>query len=136
MNAILPVGQPSGSDVMIPRLREAGDVTLDLFHRDGRIADRWLAFYPREFALHWRLSEHPGGRMTRQQLLAKVWRLDFDRETNGVAVHVARVRAKLNPFGYARLIAAHAQGGSYLDPGLGRHSEGAGKRPRVNSAGC
>jgi DNA-binding response OmpR family regulator len=121
MNAILPAGPRSGntgapcSDVMIPRFREAGEVTLDLFHRDGRIADRWLAFHPREFALVWRLAEHPGERMTRRQLLAEVWRIHIDPETNSVAVHVARVRAKLEPFGLSRLIATHPQGGYFLD---------------------
>ena len=121
MNTILQAGPRSGypggpcSDVMIPRFREAGEVTLDLFHRDGRIADRWLAFHPREFALVWRLAKHPGERMTRRQLLAEVWRIHIDPETNSVAVHVARVRAKLEPFGLSRLIATHPQGGYFLD---------------------
>ena len=115
MNAITPPGQFPDRDVMIPRFREAGDVTLDLFHRDGRIEDRWLGFHPREFALIWRLAEHPGERMTRRQLLAEVWRIHFDPETNSVAVHVARVRAKLEPFGLSRLIATHPDGGYFLD---------------------
>ena len=124
MNAILPADRRggSGNDVMIPRFRNAGDVTLDLFHRDGRIEDRWLGFHPREFALLWRLAENPGEHMTRRQLLTEVWRIDFDPETNSVAVHVARVRAKLDPFGYARLIATHAQGGYFLDPSLGQNA--------------
>lgn len=127
MNAILPAERCSGSDVMIPRFRDAGDVTLDLFHRDGRVEDRWLGFHPREFALVWRLAQHPGERMTRRQLLAEVWRIDFDPETNSVAVHVARVRAKLEPFGFARLIATHAEGGYFLDPELGHRGNVAGQ---------
>jgi DNA-binding response OmpR family regulator len=104
------------SDIMIPRFREAGDVTLDLFHRDGRVDDRWLGLHPREFALLWRLAQQPGTRMTRRELLAEVWRIHFEPETNSVAVHVARVRAKLEPFGMARLIATHPDGGYFLDP--------------------
>jgi len=118
VNAILPAGYRAGypgGDLMIPRFRDAGEVTLDLFHRDGRIADRWLGFHPREFALLWRLAEHPGERMTRRQLLAEVWRIHIDPETNSVAVHVARVRSKLEPFGLSRLIATHRQGGYFLD---------------------
>lgn len=115
MNAIMQSGRFPGCDVMIPRFREAGNVTLDLFHRDGRIEDRWLGFHPREFALIWRLSENPGERMTRRQLLAEVWRIHFEPETNSVAVHVARVRAKLEHFGLAHLIATHPEGGYYLD---------------------
>jgi two-component system, OmpR family, response regulator len=109
-NALFP-----DSDVMIPRFREAGDVTLDLFHRDGRVDDRWLGLHPREFALVWRLAQQPGTRMTRRQLLAEVWRIHFEPETNSVAVHVARVRAKLEPFGMARLIGTHPDGGYFLD---------------------
>ncbi len=109
-NALFP-----DSDVMIPRFREAGDVTLDLFHRDGRVDDRWLGLHPREFALVWRLAQQPGTRMTRRQLLAEVWRIHFEPETNSVAVHVARVRAKLEPFGMARLIGTHPHGGYFLD---------------------
>lgn len=115
MNAVLAHDQFPGSGVMMPRFREAGDVTLDLFHRDGRVDDRWLALHPREFALLWRLAEQPGERITRQQLLAEVWRIHFEPETNSVAVHVARVRAKLEPFGLMRLIGTHPDGGYFLD---------------------
>jgi two-component system, OmpR family, response regulator len=115
VSAIPSPAEFSDSDVMIPRFREAGDVTLDLFHRDGRIDDRWLALHPREFALLWRLAEQPGERMTRQQLLAEVWRIHFEPETNSLAVHVARVRAKLEPFGLGRLIGTHPEGGYFLD---------------------
>jgi DNA-binding response OmpR family regulator len=122
VNAPPPFGHFPDHDVMIPRFREAGDVTLDLFHRDGRVDDRWLALHPREFALLWRLAEQPGQPITRQQLLAEVWRIHFEPETNSLAVHVARVRAKLEPFGLARLIATHPDGGYFLDappaPGL------------------
>jgi DNA-binding response OmpR family regulator len=115
VNASPPFGHFPDHDVMIPRFREAGDVTLDLFHRDGRVDDRWLALHPREFALLWRLAEQPGEPITRQQLLAEVWRIHFEPETNSLAVHVARVRAKLEPFGLARLIGTHPGGGYFLD---------------------
>lgn len=115
MNAIPGADQFPEHGLMIPRFREAGDVTLDLFHRDGRVEDRWLALHPREFALLWRLAEQPGERITRQQLLAEVWRIHFEPETNSVAVHVARVRAKLESVGLARMIATHPDGGYFLD---------------------
>ena len=115
MNTIATTGLVPATDTLIPRFREAGDVTLDLFHRDGRVVDRWLALHPREFALLWRLAEQPGERLSRRQLLSEVWRIDFEPETNSVAVHVARVRAKLEPFGLARLIGTHPDGGYFLD---------------------
>lgn len=115
MNAIPRADQFPANDTLIPRFREAGDITLDLFHRDGRVDDCWLGLHPREFALMWRLAEQPGERMTRRELLAEVWRIHFEPETNSVAVHVARVRAKLEPFGLSRLIATHPDGGYFLD---------------------
>jgi DNA-binding response OmpR family regulator len=115
VNAIPASRRFPDRDAMMPRFRELGDLTLDLFHRDGRVADSWLGLHPREFALLWRLSEQPGERITRRQLLAEVWRIHFEPETNSVAVHVARVRAKLEPFGLARLIGTHPDGGYFLD---------------------
>lgn len=105
---------PDG-EAMIPRFREVGDVTLDLFHRDGRVDDRWLGFHPREFELFWRLADEPGMRVTKRQLLVEVWRINFEPETNSVAVHVARVRGKLEPFGLSSLLATHPDGGYFID---------------------
>ena len=79
----------------LPRELRAGPVTLDLFHRDGHIAGKWLGLHPREFALLWRLAETPDRRVSRRELLADVWRLDHVPETNSLEVHVSRLRAKL-----------------------------------------
>lgn len=98
-------------DTLIPRFREVWDVTLDLLHRDGRVDDRWIGFHPREFELLWRLAEQPGERLTRKQLLADVWRIHFEPETNSVAVHVARVRGKLDCFGLSAILQTHPDGG-------------------------
>lgn len=100
---------------MLPRFREIGDVTLDLFHRDGRVEDRWLALFPREFELFWRLAEQPGVQVSKQQLLEDVWRLRYEPESNRIAVHVARLRAKLDGFGLASMIVTHPEGGYFID---------------------
>lgn len=105
----------AANDAMLPRFRVIGDVTLDLFHRDGRVDDNWLGFHPREFELLWRLAEVPGQRVTKKQLLTDVWRINFEPETNSVAVHVARVRSKLEPYGLSYLLATHAEGGYFVD---------------------
>ena len=98
----------------IPRLRKAGPVTLDLFHRDGRIEDRWLALHPREFGLLWRLAETPDERVSARELLSDVWRLDHVPETNSLQVHVSRLRAKLAISQAAWLIETDPQGGYRL----------------------
>ena len=100
---------------MMPRFREVGDVTLDLFHRDARVDDRWLGLHPREFELLWRLAETPGERLTRRELLAQVWRIEHEPNTNSVAVHVARVRAKLAPFDLSQILVTHPDGGYFVD---------------------
>lgn len=116
MKPVRPANLFPDSDTMIPRFRDAGDIVLDLFHRDGRVDDRWLNFHPREFELLWRLAEEPGKRMSRKQLLRDVWRIEHEPETNSLAVHVARIRAKLEPVGLAGLISTHPDGGYFLNP--------------------
>lgn len=107
--------QPSLEEEMVPRFRLAGDVSLDLIYRDGRVGDRWLGLHPREFELLWHLAETPSVPVSRQQLLAEVWRIHHEPQTNSVAVHVARVRGKLSQFGLAHLLATHPHDGYFLD---------------------
>jgi len=115
VNAIPAHGQFPAGDNVLPRFREAGDVTLDLFHRDGRVDDCWLALPPREFALLWRLAETPGEPLSRQQWQADVWPAHPDPEGSSLGLHVARVRARLEPFGLAGLIVTDSDGGCFLD---------------------
>ena len=98
----------------LPRLRMAGPVELDLFHRDGRTDGRWLGLHPREFELLWHLSESPHTRVSREELLRKVWRLDHVPETNSVEVHVSRLRAKLAVSKVAWLVETDPDGGYRL----------------------
>jgi two-component system, OmpR family, response regulator len=115
VNANPPGEGCPGEDGTIPRFRAVGDITLDLFHRDGRIDDRWIGLNPSEFALIWRLAQHPGERVTWQQLLAEEWHIQVASETDGEADHVATARAKLATFGMEQLIATHPDGFYYLD---------------------
>ena len=110
----------------LPRRLAAGPVTLDLFHRDGRLGERWLGLHPREFALLWRLAETPGERVARGQLLRDVWRLEHLPPTNSLEVHVSRLRAKLHVARCGWLVETHPQGGYRLaaprrPPGEGGH---------------
>ena len=89
---------------------EAGPLWLDLFHRDAALEGRWLALHPREFALLWRLAETPDATVSQRALLQDVWRLPFEPGTNRVAVHVARLRRKLETVGLAAMIATDGAG--------------------------
>ena len=117
----LNIAKPE-SEEMIPRFREAGDLTLDLFHRDGRVEDRWLGLHPREFELLWRLVEDVGTPVTRKQLLVDVWRINHEPETNSVAVHIARVRGKLARLGLENIVLTHPEGGYYINAPAGPSS--------------
>ena len=98
----------------LPRSRPVGPLMLDLFHRDARIGRDWLALHPREFGLLWRLSESPGQRVTRRDLLRDVWRIHHEPETNSVEVHVSRLRSKLAGVGCETLVETASEGGYRL----------------------
>jgi len=101
---------------MLPRWRNVGPLTLDLFHRDARRGATWLNLHPREFGVLWRLADAPGSPVTRRELLTDVWRLDHDPATNTVEVHVSRLRGKLARAGCAELVATVPEGGYQLAP--------------------
>jgi DNA-binding response OmpR family regulator len=73
----------------------AGDVTLDLHSRRARVGDRQIDLTAREFALLETFLRHPGQVLSREQLLNRVWGLDFDPESNVVDVYVRYLRRKL-----------------------------------------
>lgn len=101
---------------MLPRWRDVGPLTLDLFHRDARLGARWLRLHPREFGLLWRLADTPGQRVSRKQLVTDVWRLNHEPETNSIEVHVSRLRTKLAMAGCDALVETAREGGYRLAP--------------------
>lgn len=71
------------------------DLELDLIARRARIGDRVIELTAREFALLEMLMRHPGRIVTREELLAEVWSLDFDPRSNLVDVYIRYLRRKL-----------------------------------------
>lgn len=78
---------------------EYGDLTLDLARRRVRRGEQSIELSPREFDLLLVLTRAKGELVTREQLLADVWDLDFNPGTNVVDVHVGRLRRKLDRHG-------------------------------------
>jgi DNA-binding response OmpR family regulator len=77
----------------------AGRLTLDLLRRsvdfgDGRDA---IPLSEREFGVLRHLMARAGRPCTREELLADVWEMDFDPQTNVVDVYVHRLRDKVGP---------------------------------------
>lgn len=100
----------------IPRQRQLGALRLDLLAREAFVAGRPVGLHPREFILLWRLAETPEVPVCQAELLADVWRLTFRPETNTLAVHVSRLRAKLRLAGVEGLIRTGADGSYSLMP--------------------
>jgi len=73
-----------------------GELIIDRVARRVTRGGRRLALLPREYALLVHLAQHVGEAVPRAALLEAVWGLRFDPGTNVVAVHVSRLRAKLD----------------------------------------
>ena len=101
----------------IARRRRCGPLVLDLVRRDGMVGDRPLRLNPREFALLWRLMDSPGVAVSKAALLRDVWHLRFQPETNSLAVHASRMRAKLALAGLEGIVQTAPDGGYLLVPG-------------------
>lgn len=100
----------------LPRFRYHGALQIDLLAREGFVAGRALGLHPREFALLWRLADTPGEAVSPHKLLSDVWRLAFRPETNSLAVHISRLRAKLRLAGIDGVIETLADGAYRLQP--------------------
>jgi DNA-binding response OmpR family regulator len=100
----------------LPRRRAHGRLELDLMVRDGWVGARRIGLHPREFALLWRLAETPGEPVESDALLSEVWQMNFRPETNSLAVHVCRLRAKLAVAGLSQIVRTTPVGGYVLAP--------------------
>lgn len=107
---------------MLPRARRHGPLRLELLARDGYVDGKRLGLHPREFALVWRLMEEPGRAVDKATLLRDVWNLDYTPETNSLAVHARRLRAKLEIAGLPGVIRSTPGGGYALADWFPDHS--------------
>ncbi len=76
------------------------DVTLDVIGRRAIVNGREVELSAREFALAEQFLRHAGQILSREQLLSRVWGLDFDPGSNVVDVYVRYLRTK---FGAERI---------------------------------
>ena len=72
-----------------------GEVVLDILGRRATVEDREVELSAREFALAEQFLRNPGHVLSREQLLSRVWGLDFDPGSNVVDVYVRYLRGKL-----------------------------------------
>ncbi len=83
-------GQASGARL------EAGGVALDLRTRAAERDGTAIALSTREFNLLAYLMQHAGQVLSRAQILAAVWEVDFDPQSNVVDVYVRYLRRKID----------------------------------------
>ena len=74
---------------------ELGDLSLDLRTRRAPVDGRSIDLSAREFALAEEFLRHPHQVLSREQLLSRVWGIDFDPGSNVVDVYVRYLREKL-----------------------------------------
>lgn len=72
-----------------------GDVVLDILARRATVDGREVDLSAREFSLAEQFLRNPGRVLSREQLLSRVWGLDFDPGSNVVDVYVRYLRGKL-----------------------------------------
>lgn len=72
------------------------DLRIDLFARTVHRGGQGIDLLPREYELLVHLARLQGRPAGRRQLLSAVWQRDFDPGTNVVAVHMSRLRAKVD----------------------------------------
>jgi two-component system, OmpR family, KDP operon response regulator KdpE len=106
------VTKPFGTEELLARLRailrrsaetggsplvHIGEVVLDLSDRRVTRAGLDVHLTPIEFDLLRVLAQHRGRLITHRQLLHEVWGPEYGEETHYLRVHIAHIRAKLEP---------------------------------------
>lgn len=106
------VTKPFGTDELLARLRAVmrrsadpgsgsqltiGELVIDVLDRRVVRAGEEVHLTPIEFDLLRVLAQHHGRLVTHRQLLHEVWGPEYSQETHYLRVHVAHIRAKLEP---------------------------------------
>ena len=85
-------------------VRRVGPIKIDLVRRRAWRDGRDLDLLAHEFRLLEYFMRHPGRVLTREMILLDVWNYRFVPESNVVAVHISKLRRKLEAAGEPPLI--------------------------------
>jgi two-component system, OmpR family, KDP operon response regulator KdpE len=106
------ITKPFGTEELLARLRavlrragderdepvvELGELSIDLADRRVTRDGNEVHLTPIEFDILRELARHSGKLVTQRQLLQAVWGPGYDSETHYLRVHVAHIRAKIEP---------------------------------------
>lgn len=73
----------------------AGPLEMDRTTHTASVRGETLDLTPREFEMLWLLASHPGQVFSREHLLERIWRSEFDGDQSAVTVYVRRLREKV-----------------------------------------
>lgn len=85
----IPPVQTSGDRI------SAGPLEMDRTTHTASVRGEALELTPREFEMLWMLASHPGQVFSREHLLERIWRSEFDGDQSAVTVYVRRLREKV-----------------------------------------
>ena len=85
----------SAGPATIPAPTTIGDLEVDFWGRQARVAGRAVNLTPTEFRLLAALARHPGRVFTREELVARVFGPDYEGLDRTVDVHVTNLRRKI-----------------------------------------
>jgi len=74
-----------------------GDAVIDASSYTVSVGQETVNLPPKEFELLFQLASYPGQIFTRQQLIDKIWSMDYEGEERTVDVHVNRLRQRFSP---------------------------------------
>lgn len=83
---------------------QVADLYLDTVGKTVRRGDRLLSLTAKEYALLETLMRHPGQILSREQLIEKVWDLDFDAESKLIETYIYTLRKKIDQDNATKLI--------------------------------
>jgi DNA-binding response OmpR family regulator len=87
-----------------PAVLTAGDLAVDPARRRVHRAGQEISLTSREFALLEFLTRHRGEVMSKQAIIANVWDMNYDGDSNIVEVYISYLRKKIDfPFGRVAL---------------------------------
>jgi DNA-binding response OmpR family regulator len=88
-----------------------GDLQIDLWAKQVRLAGRPVALTATEFRMLAALARHPGRVLTREELVGQVFGPDYEGFDRTVDVHITNLRRKLEPGPEPRyVLTAHGLG--------------------------
>ena len=106
------ITKPFGTDELLARLRAVlrrsaepgggsqvvvGELTIDVLDRRVERSGEQVHLTPIEFDILRVLARNRGRLVTQRQLLGDVWGPEYGEETHYLRVHIAHIRAKLEP---------------------------------------